>query len=580
MVSRTPISMASGDFNCDGRDDIAVTSSSNSAYIFTNSEIGFYINTPPSSSFPLAGTGNQVRSADLNDDGLTDLLISYSGRPEIALFLSKGASGFVNPINMTTGGPANGSFAGDVNGDGRDDFIASSSASSAISYWLQHNLVPKADRWLSTLTLTEGNSIRYDASNSTDSISDRDSLQYYWFFEQGGTSTLKSGQYLFAKSGTYDGYLRVTDRGGLTNFTYFQVVVADIAPVASFTFVPDNGPENNTVWFNDTSIHYDAITWRWDFGHGNYAYTQNTTYKYAQDGTYRVWLNITDTDGKFDNASQYVHVADLSPTAGIRVSASAIDENDTVSFYDDSYSSPDTITSYSWNFDDGSQPDPSEDAIHWFPIKGAYNVTLTITDSDGDQAVANVTIVVRDTPPTASFTPSKLNPVEGETIILTDMSYSYDGVSSLFWELGDGRTFITKNVTCSYMDSGTYLVNLTVTDLDGVVSKTSRTIVVQPTSPTVDEIIADGGKITFNMDEQISFQISAQQAPRVPITKFAWDFDYDAVRVFVEASGISINQTSWSYHASKQYVVCVRVYDSKTIRTPSTSGFLPWWSRT
>lgn len=565
MTALSPISMACGDFDGDGLDDVAVTSSSGPVYLFNNSIGGFYIDTPDSSLFALTNVGRQVLSADLNDDGLSDLAISYSGRPEIALFLSKGETGFINPINVTAGGISSGAYAGDVNGDSRDDVLASSSSASFVSYWLQQNLLPVAEAWISSTSIVEGTNIRFDASNSTDSKSDRTALQdhVYWYFEPGRTSTLAVGEHKYAKSGTYDGYLLVTDRNGSTDQLTFTIVVIDISPMASFAFEPDNGLENTTVWFNDTSAHYDNIAWRWDFGDGNYSTAQNTTHKYLQNGIYHVWLNVTDTDGKWDNATMEVHVGDRSPIAGIWASASNINENGTVSFRDASSSEPDPIISYVWDFDDNDPISVGKEVAHRFPVKGSYNVTLTIIDSDGDVTTANVIIIVQDIPPVASFTPPKTSPLEGEIITLTDTSYSYDRIASWRWDLGDERILTSRNVTISYQDSGSYIVNLTVTDLDGIASSYLCTITVQPTSPTLGPISANGGKTSFTMDEEISIEVTGQQA-LVPIVRYAWDFDYNATEGFVETPGISMNQTTWSYHQPGEYVVCVRAYDSNS----------------
>jgi PKD repeat protein len=569
LGSQSPRSITVGDFDNDGRDDVAASTSTTTICLFTN-EVRFYTDFNTYTIVTIPAVAGQIRSADLNDDGLDDLLVSYLERPQMGLFLSKGPLGFVNPINVTAGGPANGSFAGDIDGDGRADILASSVVTPALSYWRQRDLAPTAEKWLSAVTLTEGGSIGYDASNSTDSWSDRSSLQYFWSFGEGNISVLKQGRFSYLNSGTYAGYLLVTDREGLSNRTSFQIVVADIAPIASFTFEPDQGLENTTVWFNDTSAHYDGITaWRWGFGDGTYAYTQNATHKFVQDGTYAVWLNITEGDGDWSNTSQIVHVTDGVPTAGITACALIIDEGTTDTFYDNSISSPDAIVSYTWNFGDGSEPVNTRDAIHRFITNGTYNVTLTIIDSDGDIAVANVTITVRDTAPAASFIASKLDPLEGEGIILTDTSHAYDSIVSWTWELGDGRTFNTHNISCSFPNSGTYTIALTVVDADGTSSRSERTIAVQPTSPTLGPISAEGGQVSFAMDDQVDLQVSASPA-LVPIAKFAWDFDYKVADGFVETPDTSINQTSWSYHQPGEYVVCVRVYDSNSF----TEGFL------
>ena len=64
-------SVTVGDFNGDGRDDVAAGSASGQVRVFLNSALGFYSDTPASSTAFLAGAVSNLSSADLNDDGLT-----------------------------------------------------------------------------------------------------------------------------------------------------------------------------------------------------------------------------------------------------------------------------------------------------------------------------------------------------------------------------------------------------------------------------------------------------------------------------------------------------------------------------
>ena len=102
-----------------------------------------------------------------------------------------------------------------MNGDRRDDLVASSSSCSALSLWFQRDLAPSPQVWISDLTPAEGTLMAFDASNSTDSFSDRSSLAYLWDFGDGNTSEAASGHHAYGANGSYDGYLEVTDRAGM-----------------------------------------------------------------------------------------------------------------------------------------------------------------------------------------------------------------------------------------------------------------------------------------------------------------------------------------------------------------------------
>ncbi len=564
-------SLTSGDYNGDGLTDLAMGTTSSSILLYNQSLTnGFLDNQVRSWTFSLPSSTAIVSSGDLNDDGRCDLLVTHSDGPFINAYLSKQGSGFVRTIEFTSGGVAASATIVDLNGDKRSDVVSTAIDSSSLGIWFQNNLEPKASATLNgtatdVITITEGNSIAFDGASSTDSFSDQNNLQFLWTFGDGATSESKSCYHTYNESSvsTYDGQLMVTDRNGLSNTTNFKITVNDISPVASFLFEPDYEIENSTIWFNDTSSHYDTITtWTWGIGGDTFAYTQNATHRFTQDGTYPVWLNITEGDGDWSNTSRVVHVTDGVPVAGITPSNLIIDEGLTITFNDDSTSSQDAITNWTWNFDDGTDPIYTEDATHPFAVSGTYNVTLTIVDSDGSTSMANVIITVLDTAPVASFTVSKLEPLEGETLILTSTSYAYDGIASLKWEL-DGHNYTTPNINYIFWNPGDYLIALTVVDADGTTTRSERTITVQSTSPTIGPITTSGGQITFTMDEQIDFQVSAQPA-LVPIHGYAWDFDYNEADGFVETPGISINQTSWSYHTPGEYVVCVQVWDSNS----------------
>ncbi|NLT37985.1 MAG: PKD domain-containing protein [Methanomassiliicoccus sp.] len=479
MVGRAPTSMTMGDFNGDGRDDVAAGSAQGQVRVFLNSDLGFYGDTPASITSHLPGAVSHVSSADLNDDGLDDISVGYSSISKVGLLLSTGSS-FSNNINLSAGGRAAGIFAGDINGDQRDDIAASSSSSGALSIWFQRNLAPSPQAWLSDLTPIEGGNMAFDAGNSSDSMSDRPSLTYLWDFGDGNTSTAVSGHHAYGANGSYDGYLEVTDRAGMKGRAVFHVVAEDAGPVAA-------------VYLSSTTIHEGGL----------------------------------------------------------------------IGFFDDSSSFPDRITAYRWVFGDSSPPVSTRDAEHRYLTKGTYVVTHTVWDEDGDISTTNVTVVVQDLPPVASFSSPKYSFSEGETIHFTDASYAYDGIASWSWDLGDGRILTTRNVTTSYPDPGQYIVALTIVDQEGQASSFNHTITVLGTNPGAGELVAVAGGVSFPMDEPITFRVSAWQH-YLPIVRYAWDLDHDPSSGFNETPGISVNQTTWSFRAPGEYQVCVRIYDTNS----------------
>ena len=339
----------------------------------------------------------------------------------------------------------------------------------------------------------------------------------------------------------------MTDRAGLTSSVQIGVFIAESVPTAYFTSNLTIAPEGVNISFTDQSTYpYDPIDdWSWNFGDGNTSSGRYPIHYYTESGTYIVELTVTDSDHNTSKYSIPIEVTDGGPQASFNLPSNAL-EGSVIQFLDTSSSWPDPLISWGWNFGDGSTS-TIRNPQHTYSSNGTYLVSITVTDSDGSLDTYSATITITDIAPVPDFDVSDYSPLEGESITFTDLTAHYDPIITYRWDMGDGSIFTSRNVTHSYLDSGYYIVVLNVTDSDGAPKEVSKTIVVQPTSPTVEEITTDGDKVTFTMDEPISFQVSAQPV-LVPITRFAWDFDYNATEGFVEASGISINQTSWSDH--------------------------------
>lgn len=95
---------------------------------------------------------------------------------------------------------------------------------------------------------------------------------------------------------------------------------------------------------------------------------------------------------------------DAAPTAGaapltVQFSAAASSDPD-----------PDETLSYAWDFDtDGVTDATAIEAAFTYEAEGSYVAALTVTDSEGNQGRASVTITVGNTPPAVTI----LQPVEG-----------------------------------------------------------------------------------------------------------------------------------------------------------------------
>ncbi|MBZ5528591.1 MAG: FG-GAP-like repeat-containing protein [Acidobacteriia bacterium] len=140
-VGQAPVALVAADFNHDGQRDLAVVNSGdNSISILLNQGNGNF--TAPTGSPIALGAGQSgpaaIAAADVNGDGLLDLLVANQTSGNVTILLGKGDGTFSaapsSPL-AAGGGPA-GIVTGDFNGDGKIDFAVSNSADNTISIFL------------------------------------------------------------------------------------------------------------------------------------------------------------------------------------------------------------------------------------------------------------------------------------------------------------------------------------------------------------------------------------------------------------------------------------------------------------
>jgi ELWxxDGT repeat protein len=129
-----PLGMAAGDFNGDGRDDLAaVNANSNNVAILMNNGTGGF-NGP--TTFPSNGTGPRaVVVGDFNKDSRLDLGVSNRGSSSISIFLGLGNGSFNFLTSFGSGGVNPDLFGmaiADFNGDTQLDLVATNITSNNV----------------------------------------------------------------------------------------------------------------------------------------------------------------------------------------------------------------------------------------------------------------------------------------------------------------------------------------------------------------------------------------------------------------------------------------------------------------
>ena len=414
---------------------------------------------------------------------------------------------------------------------------------AVVDHAIRVNSPPNAAFHHSPANPTVGDSVSFDASDSTDDAA-LPSGGFAWDLDNDGGYDDATGpqvSHSFSTPGAKTVRLRVTDSEGEQSTTSDSVPVgpANSTPSAAFTVSPQRPNPGEGVNFDaggttdDLPLLPTAYTWDLD-GDGQFddalGITPSTSYT---SGTRTVSLRVTDALGASDTASRTVTV-NAPPSASFSFSPAAPDVGATVSF--DAGASNDDLSlpsgAYGWDFDNNGSIDAGGEQVqHDFATAGGKTVRLQVTDSGGlsTSTTRNLTVSALNTPPVPSFTFAPARPNVAQSVAF-DASATTDDATiangGFAWDFdGDGSTDATgRQVSHSFSSSGGKTVALRVTDAAGAPATTTRNLTVNA-SPTAAFNFTPANP---DVGDTVSLNASASSDDlALPNSGYAWDLDND-----------------------------------------------------
>ncbi|MES2394660.1 MAG: PKD domain-containing protein [Bacteroidota bacterium] len=349
----------------------------------------------------------------------------------------------------------------------------------------------------------------------------------------------------------------------------FTVVVTDAnsctaasAPTAVTLFVnPSAAFTNTNVCFQNATLFTDNSTissgniasWNWTFGDGSSSPLPSLSHIYSACGVFNVKLVVTANTGCKDSISKTSRVFCL-PVADFSFTDVCL--NQTMNFMDLSMPA-DSITSWSWNFGDGSPSGTGQNLSHTYTNAGPYSVSLTATSNNGCKDTVVKNVVVHPLPD-AKF--NTTNVCNGNTVTFSDISTipTPDIIQLWGWGVGDGNpAYINQTASHLYSAPGSYSVKLITVSNFGCLDSIIKTVIVHP-NPVVNFIASD---TTGCAPLCISFQDLSSVSPGT-VVQWAWN---------VGDGGAVISSKNFD-HCYANTSVSSTLYFSVTLTATSDSG--------
>jgi gliding motility-associated-like protein len=162
-----------------------------------------------------------------------------------------------------------------------------------------------------------------------------------------------------------------------------------------------------------------------------------------------------------------------TPNANFNTGSSNTSCGLTLTFNNTSSMSAGVLTTFNWNFGDGSTS-VLENPTHTYSNPGSYNVSLIVGSERGcyDTTVMSVTV---NPQPAAVFTFN--NGCQFAPVTFNDISNIQQGVINQWdWVFGDGTVGSGQNITHTYTNTGVFTVSLTITSNFGCTSGQTQTV--------------------------------------------------------------------------------------------------------
>ncbi len=329
-------------------------------------------------------------------------------------------------------------------------------------------------------------------------------VSYTWHFGDGGRAAGQSVSHVYTEAGRYTATVVVSNSiNTLTATTGVRVTDEAIAGLR----VQNSSPAalNEVITFTAHITAGENVNYTWDFGDGGRAGGQEVTYLYLQTGTYTASVLASNSTNRL-TATTGVTITDITDTSAITIAGLTVQNTSPaapkeVITFTANITAGDNVN-YRWDFGDGFRA-VGQIVSHVYPQTGTYTArVLALNSINRLTATTGVTV----TEAIAGLSVQNSSPAAlNEVITFTANITAGDNVTYT-WDFGDGGSAVGRIVSHVYIQAGTYIARVVVSNSINTLTATTRVTVtdeaiaglsVQNSSPTAaKEVITFTAHIT------------------------------------------------------------------------------------
>jgi gliding motility-associated-like protein len=316
-------------------------------------------------------------------------------------------------------------------------------------------------------------------TNNSSSPSNALPLTYAWNLGSGIINTNVPSPITYTVAGNYTVSLTATDANNCKGNTTIQTISIG-TPVSSFTLPATICIGTSYQITNTSTAGYS----NWMFGataSPTSSGATNPTVSFSTPGTHTITLTTTSYSGACSSSPVTQTVFVEAPATFTTSPSYSCNNTQVVNF---TASSPNTIASWNWTFNDSTPNQTGKNINHTFSLpifnlnwqgvnwkKGRtiYTTTLTATTTSGCTTIMSLNDTLDK--PCAFFNTDNDSGCAPLNVLFTDKSWTDETITQWQWNFGDGSAVQTLNngtpLSHTFVNYGTYVVSLIITNNRG-----------------------------------------------------------------------------------------------------------------